>query len=159
MLYFPPRGIGPTAWTSDGKERTHIRRRFALLGQTLDGMRIWDVRRAIAAVRAIEGADQPKLWLQASGVMAGNVLYASLFEKDVHRLDLHDLPARHEDGPELLNVLRFTDLPRIAAMAGERSQLRIYAEDAKPWSFLTQLATQLEWPEKQVQIRAMAKEE
>src|SRR5690606_17744164 len=36
MLYLPVRGIGPTAWTTDEKERTHIRRRFALLGQTLD---------------------------------------------------------------------------------------------------------------------------
>ncbi len=50
--------------------------------------------------------------------MAGNVLYASLFEKDIHRLDLHDLPVRQEDGPELLNVLRFTDLPQVAAIAG-----------------------------------------
>lgn len=159
MLYFPPRGVGPTAWTSDEKERTQIRRRFALLGQTLDGMRIWDVRRAVAAVRSIEGAEKPKLWVQASGVMAGNVLYASLFEKDIHRLDLHDLPVRQEDGPELLNVLRFTDLPQVAAIAGERSQLRIYSDKPEKWSYLTQLAAKLGWPEKQVQIRAGMKEE
>jgi hypothetical protein len=159
MLYFPPRGIGPTAWTSDEKERTQIRRRFALLGQTLDGMRIWDIRRAVAALRTIEGADQPKLWIQASGVMAGNALYASLFEKDIHRLDLHGLPTRHEDGPELLNVLRYTDLPQVAAIAGERSQLRIYADEAEKWGYLSEFAKTLEWPEKQVQVRPRMKEE
>jgi dienelactone hydrolase len=158
MLYLPVRGIGPSAWTSDEKERTHIRRRFALLGQTLDTMRIWDIRRGIQALRAVEGADKPKLWLQADGVMAGNALYASIFEKDVHRLDLHHLPVSHQEGPELLNVLRFTDLPQIAAIAGERSQLRIYTEEAAKWNYLTDFAAKMEWPEKQVQIRVDAAE-
>ncbi len=154
MVYLPVRGIGPTAWTSDEKERTHIRRRFALLGQTLDTMRIWDIRRGIQALRGIEGVDKPKLWIQADGVMAGNALYASIFEKDVHRLDLHNLPLSHQEGPELLNVLRFTDLPQIAAIAGEKSQLRIYTDDAAKWSYLTEFAKKMEWPEKQLQIRA-----
>ncbi len=153
MLYLPVRGVGPTAWTSDEKERIHIRRRFALLGQTLDTMRIWDIRRGIQALRSIEGADQPKLWIQANGVMAGNALYASLYEKDIHRLDLHDLPLTHQEGPEILNVLRFTDLPQIAAIAGERSQLRLYTGDAEKWSYLAEFAKKMEWPEKQLQIR------
>ncbi|MCB1205862.1 MAG: prolyl oligopeptidase family serine peptidase [Verrucomicrobiae bacterium] len=152
MLYLPVRGVGPTAWTTDEKERTHIRRRFALLGQTLDGMRIWDIRRGIQAVREFDGGSEPKLWLQASGVMAGNALYASIFEKDIHRIDLHRLPLSHQDGPELLNVLRFTDIPQIAGIAGERSQLRIYG-NPEDWSYLTELAGKLEWPDKQLQIR------
>ncbi len=153
MLYLPVRGIGPTAWTTDEKERTHIRRRFALLGQTLDTMRIWDIRRGIQALRSIEGADKPKLWMQANGIMAGNALYASLFEKDIYRLDLHDLPLSHQEGPEILNVLRFTDIPQIAAMAGEKSQLRLYTGDAAKWSYLTEFAKKMAWPEKQLQIR------
>jgi dienelactone hydrolase len=158
MIYLPVRGVGPTAWTSDEKERTHIRRRFALLGQTLDTMRIWDIRRGIQALRAVEGADKPKLWLQAGGVMAGNALYASLYEKDIHRLDLHDLPSSHQEGPELLNVLRFTDLPQIAAIAGEKSQLRLYTDDAAKWSYLSEFATKMAWPEKQLQVRAAGEE-
>ncbi len=153
MAYLPPRGIGPTAWTPDEKERTHIRRRFALLGQTLDSMRIWDIRRGVQALRTVEDAAKPKLWFQASGVMAGNALYASLFEPDIHRLDLHEPPASHMEGPELLNVLRFTDLPQIAAVAGERSQLRLYTADAEKWNYLTGFAKKFEWPETQVQIR------
>ncbi len=153
MAYTAPRGIGPTAWTDDAKEQIHIRRRFNLLGQTLDGMRVWDARRAIQALQGIDGMDKPKLWLQSSGAMAGNTLYASLFEKNVHRLDLHNLPTTHHDGPIYLNILRFMDIPHAAAMAAGKSQLRIYADDAKEWDFLTKTAVKLNWDEKQLQIR------
>lgn len=153
MMYLPPRGIGPTEWTSDKKERIHIRRRFALLGQTLDGMRVWDIRRGIQAFREIEGSTSPKLWLQSEGVMAGNALYAALFEPGVYRLDLHDLPSSHREGPTYLNVLRFTDIPQVAAMVGEKSQIRLYTDQEQGWSFLTKHAKQFSWPEKQLQIR------
>lgn len=158
MAYLPVRGIGPSAWTSDEKERTHIRRRFALLGQTLDGMRIWDIRRGVQAIRSIEGAAAPQLWLQGSGTMGVNALYASLFEKDIHRLDLHEPPANHMEGPELLNVLRFTDIPRIAAFAGSQSALRINTKSPEKWSQLTEFAKKFDWPEDRVQIRALPAE-
>ncbi len=51
VTFIAPRGIGPTQWSSNRTKQTHIRRRFMLLGQTLDGMRVWDVRRAIQALR------------------------------------------------------------------------------------------------------------
>ncbi len=153
MLYLPPRGIGPTAWTDDPREVIHIRRRFNLLGQTLDGMRVWDIRRGIQALRELDGGNHPKLWLQSSGIMAGNALYAAMYEPDIHRLDLHRLATSHRDGPTYLNVLRFTDIPQVAAIVGEGSQLRIYHEEPGKWSYLTEMAEMLKWPEKQVQIR------
>ncbi|MFT5857486.1 MAG: dienelactone hydrolase, partial [Verrucomicrobiales bacterium] len=67
VALFAPRGVGPTAWTEDARERVHIRRRFMLLGQTLDGMRVWDIRRAIAAVRAIEATKGLRLEIEADG--------------------------------------------------------------------------------------------
>ena len=90
---------------------------------------------------------------QSMSIMAGDALYAALFEKDIHRLDLHGLPLSHQEGPEILNVLRFTDIPQIAAMAGEKSQLRLYTGDVAKWSYLTEFAKKLAWPEKQLQIR------
>jgi len=57
----------------------------------------------------------------------------------------------------LLNVMRFTDLPQIAAMAGEKSQLRIYGKP-EDWTYLNEFAKKLEWPEKQLQIREAMKE-
>jgi hypothetical protein len=44
----------------DAGKQVQIRRRFQLLGQTVDGMRVWDVRRALAVVRSLSsvGATQ-----------------------------------------------------------------------------------------------------
>lgn len=153
MLYLAPRGIGPTAWTSDERERTHIRRRFDLLGQTIDTQRIWDIRRGIAALREIEGAGEAQLWVQAGGIMAGNALYAALFEDGIHRLDLHNPPSTHQVGPEILNVLRFTDIPQVAAIVGGNSRLRIYTDEPAEWKYLTDMSEKFEWPRGQLQIR------
>jgi hypothetical protein len=38
MAYVAPRGIGPTGWDQSAKKQTQHRRRFYLLGQTLEGM-------------------------------------------------------------------------------------------------------------------------
>jgi hypothetical protein len=65
LVLFAPRGIGEGAWTADPKEETHIRRRFNLLGQTLEGMRAWDVRRAIQALREVNDFAQGTIALMS----------------------------------------------------------------------------------------------
>lgn len=158
MAYVAPRGVGPTAWTDDEKERNHIRRRFQLLGMTLDSSRVWDIRRSIQALRTVDGFGETQLWLQSRGDMAANALYASLFEPDIHRLDLHELPAGHMEGPDYLNVLRFLDIPQAAAMAAERSRLVIYTDAPKPWKYVTDTAALLQWDAKQFQVRESMKD-
>src|SRR5262249_18564690 len=102
-----PRGIGVTRWAEPGSfEDRMIRRRFPLLGQTLDGQRVWDVRRAIAAVLAQPDLKLAKLTLHGERESAGIALYAGLFEPAVSAFDLWHLPASHHDGPILLNVLK-----------------------------------------------------
>lgn len=155
MAYVAPRGIGPTAWSHDERKRTHVRRRFVLLGQTLDGMRVWDVRRAVQALRSVEGMKQVPLWMQGEREMAGIVLYASLFEPNVKRLDLWHLHQSHQTGPMLLNVLRFLDVPQAVAMAAEKSQIRIYQADQTGWKYPRAVAEQLGWDKKQFQVRAL----
>src|ERR1035437_9960121 len=53
LAFFAPRGVEPGTWPSDPKMATQIRRRFMLLGQTLDSMRVWDIRCAAQAVKAL----------------------------------------------------------------------------------------------------------
>ncbi len=116
-----PRGIGPTRWSAAGtKADTHIRRRYALLGQTLDGQRVWDVRRALAALRGVADLKGVPVWLQGKGEAAGVALYAGLFEPAVTRFVLRDLPASHRQGPTFLNVLRVLDTPQAVALAFPR---------------------------------------
>jgi hypothetical protein len=133
-----PRGIGPTRWAGAGTTaETAIRRRFALLGQTVDGQRVWDVRRGLAVLRGLADLKGVPLWLQGKGEMAGIVLYASLFESDVATLDLWHPPASHHTGPILLNVRKYLDMPQALALAFPRN-IRLYVKDdaeAKAWEW------------------------
>jgi cephalosporin-C deacetylase-like acetyl esterase len=135
LAFVAPRGVGPTAWTSESLEHTHIRRRFMLLGQTLDGMRVWDVRRALHALRSIDGMKNVPISLAGESQMSGIALYAALFEPYVESLDLHRLPSSHREGPDFLNVLRILDVPQTVAMVATKSHVRIHGSDADAWEF------------------------
>jgi dienelactone hydrolase len=158
MAYVAPRGVGPAAWDRTEKKQIQHRRRFYLLGQTLEGMQVWDIRRAVQALRSVERMRGVPLWLQGERQMAGNVLYASLFEPEVARLDLWHLPKSHREGPTFLNVLRVLDMPQAVAMAAERSQVRLYQRDAAGWDYPAGVAAKLGWDPKQIQIRPLGNE-
>lgn len=154
MAYLCVRGLGPNPWSHDPKKRGQIERRFTLIGQTADGMRVWDLLQTIRAVRQAGLGEKP-LWLQASGPMAGNAVYASIWsEKPVARLDLHGLPKGHREGPIYLNVLKAGDLPFALTVAAERSLVRLYGADPADWTYVTKTAQALGWPAKQVELRA-----
>ena len=89
--------------------------------------------------------------------MAGVALYASLFEPDIKRLDLYDLPKTHRDGPYFLNVERFLDMQQAVAMAAERSKVVIYQDDDTGWEYPQAVAKALGWDAKQIQIRRKPK--
>src|SRR5205814_1008302 len=131
FVYVAPRGIGPTAWSGDAKKQIHIRRRFMLLGQTLDGMRVWDIRRALQAVRSFRSLQGIPLSVEAGSDLAVDALYASLFEKGIAALELRQVPASHRVGPDYLNVLRVLDIPQAAAMAAERCQVHLVDTDSR----------------------------
>ncbi|PYI87451.1 MAG: hypothetical protein DME26_06115 [Verrucomicrobia bacterium] len=152
MACFAPRGLGLTVWGVNEAKRAHIRRRFTLLGQTLDGMRVWDVRRAIQSLSTIQPQRAAPLVLQGKGDMAGVALYASLFESRVTDLHLYGLPKSHTDGPELLNVMRVLDMPQAVAMAAERCRLILYESPSDAWEFPLAVASRLDWRQTEIQI-------
>jgi len=145
--HIAPRGLGLAAWSGDAKKQVQLRRRFLLLGQTLDGMRVWDIRRALQAVRSLDGLGDAPLRLVAAGDLACDALYASLFEPPAD-LELAGLPASHDHGPDFLNVLRILDVPQAVAMALERSRVTLRQDPAggDAWSFPVKLAERLKWP-------------
>jgi dienelactone hydrolase len=151
-----PRGVGPTAWDSRPKQQTHIRRRFYLLGQTLEGMQVYDLRRAVQAIRMLPGLSETPLWVHARGEMAGVAVYASLFEPQIAGLDLWNLPQSHRDGPALLNVQQTLDLPQAVALAAERAPVVLHQPAADPadWAYPRAVARQLGWNGDQLRIEA-----
>jgi cephalosporin-C deacetylase-like acetyl esterase len=152
MAFMAPRGIGPDAWNDNERKQVQIRRRFMLLGQTVDGMRVWDVRRAIRALRTIHSVGEIPVILKGRGKMAGIALYASLFEPDIAQLYLWHLPNTHRDGPTFLNVMRYLDIPQAVAMATELSQVRLYQECDLGWQFPLDVAKRFDRPEDKFQL-------
>jgi hypothetical protein len=138
-----PRGVGPHAWAApDSVDERHIRRRFALIGQTLDGQRVWDTRRALAVLKTVFPA---KTSLQAEGDAAVWALYAAIIEPEVLSLTLRHPPASHKGGPVLLNVLKHFDIPQALALVGDRPiTVTLKAEaDKAAWDWTVQHQTLL----------------
>ena len=141
-----PRGIGPTAWTDDVRERVQVRRRHMLIGQTLDGMRVWDLCRAMDALAEIENVRDRELVMIAGGKMATNVLFASLFRDGIAGLNLAGLDeSLRAGGPDYLNVLRYLDVPAALAMSVERHHVRLFGARAEAWEFVSELSGKLRW--------------
>lgn len=141
-----PRGIGTTRWAEPGSATdAQIRRRFALLGQTLDGQRVWDMRRAIAALVAQPNLKSAKLTLQGERDAAGIALFAGLFAPEVAGFDLWYLPPTLRDGPTLLNALRVLDAPQAVGLAlGQAVTLHVAAEaDLAAWAWPLRLQKSL----------------
>lgn len=137
-----PRGVGVTRWAAPGSpDETHVMRRFALLGQTVDGQRVWDVRRAISALQTQADLKPVRLTLQGEREAAGIVLYAGLFEPGVSAFDLWRLPRSHRDAPIFLNVARVMDVPQAVSLAMPRTiTLHVAAEgDRAAWDWSLRL--------------------
>ncbi|MEM1067385.1 MAG: acetylxylan esterase [Planctomycetota bacterium] len=115
-----PRGVGPTEWSRDERQRTHIRRRFMQVGQTVAAMQIYDVHRALQALNAVPNLKWSSLRLEGKGESAFWALYASLWNENIDELVLRDLPTRNREAPDLLNVSRFVEMPHVVLMAASR---------------------------------------
>lgn len=127
-----PRGIGPSAW--DPKRDVHVRRRFALLGQTLDGMRAWDVKRLLDAIRDVEKDGSERLTLIGARDAATWVLWAAAFTPDVDAVRLIDPPTSVHAGPAYLNLERILDMPQaVALLAPRKVELDTPEPDAWKW--------------------------
>jgi len=145
LAFVTPRGVGLTAWPAAEPVRVQLRRRFMLLGQTLDGMRVWDIQRALRAARVRWELQSIPLFVAGSGSMGVNALYASLFAEGVAGIDLGRLPASQAEGPDYLNVLRFLDLPAVVALAAERAPVRLHGAAADAWAYPAAVTTRGWW--------------
>ncbi|HVV72045.1 MAG TPA: hypothetical protein VHI52_11195, partial [Verrucomicrobiae bacterium] len=121
FAFVAPRAVAPADWSNDPKKVTQIRRRFMLLGQTLDGMRVWDIRCAVHALESLPELKSATLTLRAQGEMGVNAAYAALFEPSVAHLELSRIPSSHRQGPDYLNVLKMWDTPQLLDLLAGRA--------------------------------------
>lgn len=124
LAFFAPRGLEPSAWMQDPKKVIQIRRRYMLLGETLDSMRVWDIRCAVQALKALPACKAASITLRSQGEMGVNAAYATLFEPGVARLELAKLPKSQMQGPDYLNVLKILDIPDVLDLLGRRVDVK-----------------------------------
>ena len=111
-----PRGIGAVPWDKTFWKATL--RNAMQVGETVDSMRITDVR---AAIELLAGADAAtEITVVGKGVSGALGLYAAIYNPKVTHVVLIDPPVSHAEGPILLNVMRYTDLPEAAALFAPR---------------------------------------
>lgn len=150
MLYFAPRGIGPTRWQADTRQEIHIRRRFYLLGQTLGGMQTWDCRQVLNSISSIPGLDQLQLQVTGYEGVSVQTLYACLIGQPPATVTLLDLPVDHRSGPPLLNISKGMQLENsLALLVDSTSTKLVYSHKRKTtpsWDYVVQATKLLDWP-------------
>lgn len=138
-----PRGVGPTRWAEPGSTtETHFRRRFPLIGQTLEGGQVWDVRRAVRVLSVV--AKGLPVELSGEQTAAGIALYASLYEPDVNAVSLVQPPAgfREPTSPAFLGAAKILDHPHALAMASASKSVSLTVSkqaDVAAWDWATRL--------------------
>ena len=116
---FSPRDAGPGGTPAELRQQIQQRRRFMLLGQTLDGMRVWDIRQAVRVLRKVYG-ERVVFEIRGGEGMEVSSLLAGLFERGVREVRVPGLPASLRDGPDYLGLLQFGDVPWLRDLARAR---------------------------------------
>ena len=108
LAIMAPRGVGLSAW--DPKKDTHIRRRFALIGQTLAGMQTYDILRAGKALLSLPELENSNVSVSAAGDSVAPAFWASAYEPKWNATSLIDKLPTFRDGPAFLQLERVIDL-------------------------------------------------
>ncbi len=111
---------------SDDDSLHHLRRTAMVAGTTLESMRLYEVLRALEWLRSRPEVDPARITIVGRGEEGIQGLYAALLDGAVERAVLESPPASHRQGPCYLDILRYTDIPEVVALIGDR--VRLYGE-------------------------------
>jgi hypothetical protein len=115
-------------WTKKSPPN-YVERSHALLGQTVDERRVWDV--ASTAHFLDGGICEKKRTFRVIGRGQAGILaaYAALFEPSIQEVVIVDPPVSHRKGPIFLNVLRVLDIPDALGLLAPRPLTLVNAKD------------------------------
>lgn len=153
-VFVAPRGVGQTVWDQSDKKQVQNRRRFALLGQSLESCQIWDLCRAIRATDEIDSLKNSRIFVVGHGDMAGLAACASLLETSVEYLMINPKNPREMGAVAIPNLGRIIDMQALIAMVAERSAVTIQQGTDFDWDFTTSVSKTLRWKREQFQIEA-----
>lgn len=117
IVIVAPRGIGPFRMAKpDTNEETLLRRRFALIGETLASNQAWDARRALELIRQHPDLNGSAIRLAGEDDSAPAALLAAVFESSLDEVELRMMWPTFREAEPVLNLFRFVDIPQIASM-------------------------------------------
>lgn len=134
LVVIHTRGGGPNRWTRKNPPNT-VERSLALLGQTADSGRVWDVTAALAFV------DKHPVRVAGKGAAGVIAAYAALFARSadgknlIDEVVLIDPPTSHRDGPHFLGVMRVLDIPDALGMLAPNARLTLTGQNANDPAF------------------------
>jgi hypothetical protein len=117
VLILKPRAVD---YPMDNFRMAATKMSAGLLGTTLESLQLWDLLRSVDYL-----LDEEKLKLSSISVygrrnMSGVAIYAGALDERITRVIVDNPPESHWEGPAFLNVLRYTDLPEVAAVLAPR---------------------------------------
>ena len=142
---FFPRGSGPHAWVGDERKQIQIRRRFQLLGTTIDAMRVWDVRCAIAAIQQIADGET-QITVHASETEAWLGLLAMIIDPTVSAGHLSKIGTEKDQMAIFPDIARKFSPEELIAIAISKAQLELTDTPASVTEFAESLAGDDRWP-------------
>jgi hypothetical protein len=155
LFFFAPRNLGPTASNPAAKPQTQLRRRYMLLGESLEGMQAWDVNRAAQAIGTLRDTGAASLRVSARGNLAAVALYGAVGRSPRWQqpwpwpnLELVAPPATHRTGAPFFHVLRYLDMPQAVTLAAEYGQVKLVDVNEDDWRFALETAKNLNWKDK-----------
>jgi len=125
LMLLAPRGVGMTALASDARFITQTRRRFMLVGQTLAGMQVWDVRRGLQAIQALADTRGLPVTLAAPSAMTEVACFAIALGARAERVELAHAPRQDKEAPDFLNWSRWVTPARLLDLARAKSTVTL----------------------------------
>jgi hypothetical protein len=145
-LVFIPRGVGDNSWNGSAAKQIQIRRRFQLIGTTLETMQIWDIRRAIQVARQLFPKTTQFTIHSEDEQFSHLVLLASIFEPSVD-ISVSGVSSDPAAWPSILNLTRTIAPEEIVALAAWQNNLQMeqVITDPKVGRFVEQLQKDPRW--------------
>lgn len=147
LVLVQTRGTGVDAWPES--RDVQIRRRFALVGQTLEGMRAWDLVQARAALTGIADLSLGEIQLRSSASAGSAGLIAWVAEPGFTSLELREDVGDIRDRGDLLNLDRTVGWAAALRLRAA-DPLTIITADPSRWNWARELGVSpsrpTDWP-------------
>lgn len=147
LAFIAPRGVGPGAIDGGAQAETRLRRRLYLIGQTLEGMQVYDLLQGCRALCELLEVGPPHWELVGEGLVP---LFVTAVAGDLRRLRLVDRgdEAGAMNRESFLNYERCLGQERLVALALQNADLTVVTRDRDFGGWGTEVGRKLGWERK-----------